>query len=281
MTEKNIQIKSLTGDLLFPKTKGALVENNNGDALGGVEAGAQVNKIEKIKVNGTELTITSKAVDISVPDYTITKASSADAGFAATYQLFKGGVATGDKINIPKDMVVSGAELKNCATADQPVASLAVGDPYIEMTIANSDGSKIYIPVKDLVDVYTAGNGLTLTNGAFSVNTGDTNTVDASPTQNSTKLVQSGGVHTALAGKQETIDSDHKLDADLVDDSNSTHKFVSASEKSTWNGKQDLIDASHKLSADLLSAGSTNAVLTIAEKNALMTTLTYEEIVSA
>ena len=245
MTEKNIQIKSLTGDLLYPKTKGALVENNNGDALGGVEAGAQVNKIEKIKVNGTELTITSKAVDITVPDYTITKATTADSGFAATYQLFKGGVATGDKINIPKDMVVSAAELKHCATANEPVAGLAVGDPYIEMTIANNDGTKIYIPVKDLVDIYTAGNGLTLTNGAFAVNTGDTNTVDATPTASSTKLVQSGGVYAALAGKQDTIDS------------------------------------THKLSADNIEAGSTNAVLTLAEKAALMTTLTYEEIVSA
>lgn len=242
MSDKNVQIKDLSGNNLFPKTKGSMVFNDNNQALGGVEAGAQVNKIEKIKVNGTELTITSKAVDITVPDYTITKAATADSGYAATYQLFKGGVATGDKINIPKDMVVSGAELKHCSTADEPVAGLAVGDPYIEMTIANNDGSKIYIPVKDLVDVYTAGNGLTLTNGAFSVNTGDTNTVDAAPTASSTKLVQSGGVHTALAGKQDTIDS------------------------------------SHKLSADLVEAGSTNAVLTLTEKAGL---LTFDEIVSA
>lgn len=242
MTDKNIQIKDVSGNLLFPKTKSAMVFNNNGDALGGVEAGAQVNAIEKIKVNGTELSIVSKAVDISVPEYTITKAVTADTGYSATYQLFKGGVATGDKINIPKDMVVSAGEMKTCATANTPVAGLAVGDPYIELTIANNDGTKIYIPVKDLVDMYTAGNGLTLTNGAFAVNTADTNTVDAAPTSSSTKLVQSGGVYTALAGKQDTI------------------------------------DASHKLSADLISAGSTNAVLTLTEKAGLMY---YDEIVSA
>lgn len=62
-----------------------------------------------------------------------------------------------------------------------------------------------------------------------------------------------------LAGKQNTIDSSHKLDADLVDDSNSTNKFTSANEKSTWNGKQDAIDNSHKLSADLVDdSNSTN-----------------------
>lgn len=242
MSDKNVQIKDVNGNNLFPKTKGAMVTNDNGDALGGVEAGAQVNKIEKIKVNGTELTITSKAVDITVPEYTITKASTPDTGYAATYQLFKGGVATGDKINVPKDMVVSAGEMKYCETANTPVSGLAVGDPYIELTIANNDGSKIYIPVKDLVDTYTAGAGLTLSNGAFSINTGDTNAVDAAPTASSTKLVQSGGVHTALAGKQDTIDS------------------------------------SHKLSADLVEAGSTNAVLTLTEKAGLMT---FDEIVSA
>ena len=245
MTEKNVQIKDLTGNLVFPKTKAALVVNGNNENLGEVEAGAQVNKIEKIKVNGVELSIVSKAVDIAVPGYTLTKATTADSGYAATYQLFKDGVAIGDKINVPKDMVVSSGQVKYCETANTPVSGLAVGDPYIELTIANNDGTKIYIPVKDLVDVYTAGNGLTLSGNSFSVNTADTNTVDTTPTANSTKLVQSGGVHTALAGKQDTI------------------------------------DASHKLSADLLSAGSTNAVLTVAEKAALMTTLTYEELVSA
>lgn len=36
---------------------------------------------------------------------------------------------------------------------------------------------------------------------------------------------------SAIAGKQNTIDSTHKLDADLVDDSTSTNKFVTAEEK--------------------------------------------------
>lgn len=62
-----------------------------------------------------------------------------------------------------------------------------------------------------------------------------------------------------LAGKQDIIDSNHKLNADLVDDSNSTNKFTSANEKSTWNAKQDAIDSSHKLSADLVDdSSSTN-----------------------
>lgn len=44
-----------------------------------------------------------------------------------------------------------------------------------------------------------------------------------------------------ISGKQDKIDSTHKLDADLVDDTNSTNKMVSASDKTTWSGKQDAL----------------------------------------
>lgn len=174
MAEKNIQIKNLAGDLLFPKTKGAVVINNAGANLGGVEAGAQVNKIETVKLNGVALNIVDKAVDVVLPaavEYTIVKAEAADAGCAATYQLAKDGVAFGTKINIPKDMVVKAGELKKCEEADTPVAGLAVGDPYIELTIANDEENKIYIPVKDLVDIYTAADAtITITGNTIAVN---------------------------------------------------------------------------------------------------------------
>ena len=42
-------------------------------------------------------------------------------------------------------------------------------------------------------------------------------------------------------GLQPLIDAQHKLDADLVDDTNATNKFVSDSDKTTWNAKQDAI----------------------------------------
>ena len=58
-------------------------------------------------------------------------------------------------------------------------------------------------------------------------------------TQNDTRPITSGAVYTGLQSKQATIDSSHKLSADLVDDTNTTHKFVSATEKTTWNNKVD------------------------------------------
>lgn len=44
-----------------------------------------------------------------------------------------------------------------------------------------------------------------------------------------------------IGDKQDKIDSTHKLDADLVDDSTSTNKFVTATDKTTWSGKQDAL----------------------------------------
>ena len=201
MANKNIQLKDLNGNLLFPKTQGAVVFNNKGENLGGVEAGAQVNIIEKIKVNGAELPITDKAVDIAQVSYTIKKQGAAEEGYSATYQLFAGDSAIGDKINIPKDMVVSGGELKYCEVANVPVSGLEVNDPYIELTIANNDGTKLYIPVKGLVDVYTPGNGLTLEGNKFAVNTEDATIADAAPVAGSKKFVQSGGVKAELDKK--------------------------------------------------------------------------------
>lgn len=48
---------------------------------------------------------------------------------------------------------------------------------------------------------------------------------------------------TLLLAKQNTIDSSHKLSADLVDDSSTTNKFVTAQDKTNWNAKQDALTA--------------------------------------
>ena len=60
----------------------------------------------------------------------------------------------------------------------------------------------------------------------------DALTFDSAPTEDSTNPVTSGGIYTALSGKQSAIDSSHKLSADLVDDSNATNKFATAAQLS-------------------------------------------------
>lgn len=52
---------------------------------------------------------------------------------------------------------------------------------------------------------------------------------------------------TLLLGKQNTIDSSHKLSADLVDDTSTTNKFVTAQDKTNWNAKQDALTAGNNI----------------------------------
>lgn len=98
----------------------------------------------------------------TVPEYTVEKMATAEAGYASSYVLKKDGTQVGATINIPKDMVVSGGEVKTVTTANQPYTGAQVGDKYIDLTIANASQSHIYVPVKDLVDAYTAGTGISI-----------------------------------------------------------------------------------------------------------------------
>lgn len=64
--------------------------------------------------------------------------------------------------------------------------------------------------------------------------------------------------HQSLSGKQDVIDAQHKLSADLVDDTNSANKFTNATEKQTWNSKQDAL-------AFETTPSSSNKVATMAD----------------
>ena len=97
----------------------------------------------------------------------ITKLSAATEGYLASYQLQGiGGAALGATIDIPKDFLVKSAELKEVEAAETPYSGAKIGDKYIDFTINSKEGdaqeSHVYLPVNDLVDVYTGGNGITV-----------------------------------------------------------------------------------------------------------------------
>lgn len=104
----------------------------------------------------------AKQADVS--EYSVMKKETADSGYAATYVLAKDGEAVGEPINIPKDYLVKSAGVKTAAEADVPVAGYKVGDKYIDFVVNTvaDDGneSHIYLLVQELVDAYTAGNGI-------------------------------------------------------------------------------------------------------------------------
>ena len=114
-----------------------------------VTAGGEPNVITAVKVNGTALPITDKAVDIGVPGYTIEKA--ADSGeYAAIYQLKKDGVAAGPAINIPKDMVV-----QDGSVVTNPEGQAA--GTYIKLVLQNVE-EPLFIDVGGLIEYVTSGS---------------------------------------------------------------------------------------------------------------------------
>lgn len=114
-----------------------------------VTAGGEPNVIAEVKVNGTALPVTDKAVDVSIPDYTVEKA--ADSGeFAAVYQIKKNGTAIGPAINIPKDMVVQSGSV-----VTDPEGQTA--GTYIKLVLQNVT-DPLYINVGDLIEYVTSGS---------------------------------------------------------------------------------------------------------------------------
>lgn len=107
----------------------------------------------------------------SADSYKVEEAATAETGYLKTYVLnrYANGDETGTptecgKINIPKDYLVKSADVKEVTTADDPYTGAKVGDKYIDFVINVKSGTAtdehVYLPVNDLVDAYTAGNGI-------------------------------------------------------------------------------------------------------------------------
>lgn len=168
--------------------------------LEAIEAGAQVNKLEGVQVNGTDLSISGKKVniDLSTPIESavsaaknelsdtingidgrlqtvegayetkdnvaaakseaiaagkLTIAEAAGSGnVLKTYTFTQNGAEVG-KINLAKDLVVSGGEIVE-----------KEGVKYLSLSIANQE-SPVEIPVADLVDVYTGSTYIAISEG--------------------------------------------------------------------------------------------------------------------
>ena len=110
---------------------------------------------------------------ISVPEYTIEKQQIAEDGYATSYKLKRTvdgeSAYVGDVINIGKDMVLQSATLETVVDANVPYMGAAVGDPYIDMAFNDASVSHIYVPVKGLVDTYTAGDGIGIVKNKISI----------------------------------------------------------------------------------------------------------------
>lgn len=161
---------------------------NIGHSLSGVTAGTYGDgtHVSKVVVDEAGHVTSAEQVaitfpEVTVPVYDIVK--DVDSGdYAAIYHLTKDGVNTGAAINIPKDLFVKSGEI-----VDNPAGQPA--GKYIKLTLQNQD-EPIYINVADLVDAYTAGNGITISG---------TNEISAKVVAANGLSVGSSGIAMALA----------------------------------------------------------------------------------
>lgn len=182
------------------------------NAATATQGGKADTAIQGIKVNSStvnpdsnkvvSITVPTTAADVSaLPDTTKYAAALSLTINSSTF------VMTGQL----KDQ--SGDNLGTAQTIDLPLESVVVGGSY------NNQTKKVV---------------LTLQNG---------NTIEFS-------------VADLVSGLQTELSASNKLNPAYIN-YDSTHRAVSDTEKSTWNGKQNAIDSSHKLSADLVDDTST------------------------
>nr|DAT89717.1 MAG TPA: hypothetical protein [Caudoviricetes sp.] len=135
----------------------------------GIEIGGSATEptvgIKLDDTTGNAATLSAKGLMVTIPaaaEYAIAKLETATDGYLATYQLQKNGTAVGVNIDIPKDYLVKSASIKT-ATANDP-SGFAEGTKYIDFVINTKVGTgnedHIYLNVEELIDLYTAGNGI-------------------------------------------------------------------------------------------------------------------------
>ena len=140
--------------VIADKKIGVAISEQDGNALVAVEGGLFV-------------------PTVVAPEYTIEKQATADDGFAVSYKLKKtvGEEVSyvGDVINVPKDLVLQSATLETVSETDVPYTGAVVGDPYVHMIFNDASASDIFVPVKGLVDTYTAGVGIEIVDNVVNV----------------------------------------------------------------------------------------------------------------
>lgn len=129
--------------------KGIVIEGTGTAPTVGIKLDPADGNIATLSAAGLKVT----APTVNVPVYSLTKdATSTD--YAAVYHLTKDGANVGEAINIPKDLFVESGEIVENPTG-QPEGK------YLKLVLQNQT-APVYINVADLVDAYTAGNGITI-----------------------------------------------------------------------------------------------------------------------
>ena len=142
------------------------------DANGGLKVKIAENTNEFI--NGIEFDSDGA---LKVATYNLVAKTEANDGYAATYEFKVNGITT-TTINIPKDQFLQNAEfVASLSVDDATTYGLESGKPYLKFTwqldtdsTLEGDQKVTFVPVSDLVDTYTNGDYITITDNVIDVN---------------------------------------------------------------------------------------------------------------
>lgn len=168
------------------------VENNTVKATR-----AQANASDII-VSGTTL-LSDKITAMDKATKVVIETSSTTSGMLKTYTVKQGDETVGT-IDIPKDFLVkSGSIVTGTWSGNTFTPSTTGKDKALALVINSKDATAtdetVYINVKDLCDVYTAGDGIQVSNNQFSIKVASGNETFLSVDGNGVKL---SGVQTAI-----------------------------------------------------------------------------------
>lgn len=151
------------------------------EKLASIAASAQTNVIEEIKVNGTAVTITDKAVDIAIPAAAISGVKSGEKiigldGTELTSTLAISIEQSGETGSEKEHIVLKGinGEVISAVDASQFVvdgmlSSVTLsGDSLVFVFNTVAGKEEIDVDLSKYIDVYTAGSGITIDGNAIS-----------------------------------------------------------------------------------------------------------------
>lgn len=141
-----------------------------GDGIAGTTLTAAINDVNARLGEGfTEENTVAKALSdlrtelVAALTISLDVAGTPTSGYLKTYILSQG-ISEIGRIDIPKDLVVTSGSLVHGTWTDDTFTEDPKGpDTALKLIIANQD-EPVYINTKDLVDYYTAGNGIDIDN---------------------------------------------------------------------------------------------------------------------
>jgi hypothetical protein len=180
----------------------------------------------KLSLDGTNVKLVDDGLEATLKgkEITLDVAETATEGYLKTYVLKQGTTEIGT-IDLPKELVVTGGEVIVASTEE----GLTSGEKYLKLTIANQD-KPVYIAVKDLVDVYTEGAGIEIS---------DSNVVSVklAATQGNVTLDTTNGLKASLEGWETVQSASHTHTNKTVLDG------ITAEKVAAWDLKQDAMVA--------------------------------------